>query len=482
MSLSKSHPDSPMSLSKSHPYSLMSDASRHDTTFHPASEVPRFPSKRTSPSDLGSQRLHAVVERSRASSRRQHQQPRPSPAQRPKLRNDLQHVGALLRNNLVDALPPSEDTLGDGPRFGEQTLDVLFYCLGTVPSDLGLLKSRADSRDYPQRAPEGHGQGQTPPGHTGTARSGHRGEDNEILNDADEEKRTSSDHEELVDLESILTLAELVNDHKHSTLKDLLRWDPKITKRLSFVHPKCLNQNLDFVKSTTNIDADILRFVKELTDQFPAPADIGALQTEDGRRRVPQHQNAQRQGSEREAKARAPLSSPTAKLARRQDVHRPKPAPGRSVWLGLDHTLSAPKGKRLDDGRSEAGEGSESTREGGLTILASQYVTKKSKLPQTFSRTDPLPWTCPSNTKWRDLGLHVFPRYVQETFCGENDRGGNRSSTTCWFGFYNCRPSTSAVQVLVRHTGSCNDSRVPQNMRRHYFLSVISINTGCLCL
>lgn len=137
--------------------------------------------------------------------------------------------------------------------------------------------------------------------------------------------------------------------------------------------------------------------------------------------------------------------------------------------------------KRASHQRQELDEGWGSVGQSERRVARSVAVTKRPKWTQALARGAPLPWVCASSTKWRDLGLHVFPRYVQETSCGEDSSGDNHENATCWFGFYNCRPSTSSVQVLVRHTGSCNDSRVPQNMRRHYFLSIISVSTGCIC-
>lgn len=92
-----------------------------------------------------------------------------------------------------------------------------------------------------------------------------------------------------------------------------------------------------------------------------------------------------------------------------------------------------------------------------------------------------LPWSCPTITRWRDLGTHVFPRYIQETICDANRTSGIAQPMTCWYGNYDCRPNSVTVPVMVRHSGNCNDNRVPLELRRRYFLSAVEINTACIC-
>ena len=241
------------------------------------------------------------------------------------------------------------------------------------------------------------------------------------------------------------------------------------------------NRKLDYAKSVTGTDANIVQLVKQLTDLFPFPADSDAEEGGEERREVLQRQDVQRQDTRRHAGLTVAKDGPTERLAQRQDADLAEPSATGSFRPSNDRPLWKREARALAGSQGEETESWRSVGQSERRVARSVAVTKRPKWTHALARGAPLPWVCASSTKWRDLGLHVFPRYVQETSCGEDTSGDNRDNATCWFGFYNCQPSTSSVQVLVRHTGSCNDSRVPQNIRRHYFLSIISVSTGCVC-
>ena len=500
-----------------------------DTKYRTKSEGPWSAGQRTPSSDSGSETPHDVLEGSGASSRFPDPRVRLSSAQRGKLLNYLQSVSVLLGSNGDDLPPPdtatATATANGTARWASRALHSLFHCFGAGPSHLVLLShGAATSSGRPQRTHEDQG-------HGGNEERGLLVEDSTTLADADE-KRASHQREELADVQSVLLLADLVSGPKHSALTALLRWDPMMTKRLSFVHPTCLNGKLDYAKTAPGTDANIVQLVKQLTDLFPFPADSDAEEGGEGRREVLQHQDVQRQDTRRYAGLTVARGGPTERPAQRQEADLAelsatgsfRPSNDRPLWKGQARELAgsqseetlaathsghpqrtledqrhgrneergllvedsttladADEKKRASHQRQELDEGWGSVGQSERRVARSVAVTKRPKWTQALARGAPLPWVCASSTKWRDLGLHVFPRYVQETSCGEDSSGDNHENATCWFGFYNCRPSTSSVQVLVRHTGSCNDSRVPQNMRRHYFLSIISVSTGCIC-
>ena len=439
------------------------------------SEGPWSAGQRTSSSDSGSETPHDVLEGSGASARSQDPRVRLSSAQRGKLLNYLQSVSVLLGSNVNELPPPDTATANGTARWASRALHSLFQCFGTGPSHMALLTHRpATSSGHPQRSHEDQG-------HGGNAERGLLVENSTTLADADEKKRASHQREELADVQSVSLLADLVSGPKHSALTALLRWDPVITKRLSFVHPTCLNGKLDYAKSVTGIDANIVQLVKQLTDLFPFPDDSDAEEGGEGRREVLQRQDVQRQDTRRHAGLTVARGGPTERPAQNQDGDLAETSATGSFRPSNDRPPWKGEARALAGSQSEETEGWRSVGQSERRVARSVAVTKRPKWTHALARGAPLPWVCASSTKWRDLGLHVFPRYVQETSCGEDTSGDNRDNATCWFGFYNCRPSTSSVQVLVRHTGSCNDSRVPQNIRRHYFLSIISVSTGCVC-
>ncbi|XP_006816636.1 protein trunk-like [Saccoglossus kowalevskii] len=61
-----------------------------------------------------------------------------------------------------------------------------------------------------------------------------------------------------------------------------------------------------------------------------------------------------------------------------------------------------------------------------------------------------LPWDCPSRTEWRDLGVHVFPRYIRYTVCG---------NSRCFFEHYNCLTQHLTVKILHKVKNRCTRFR-----------------------
>ncbi|KAL8571086.1 hypothetical protein ACOMHN_010547 [Nucella lapillus] len=344
--------------------------------------------------------------------------------------DNSQNVNPMLWNSLNDMNSSHSDPENPRKNSTDKMVNVIPNCLGIDPSDLSEVTSkRADPWAHTTHPVAG--EEQTRFGHK-TSIPEHTHKKNKAPNDSPGRKTPAIYHPNI--FKALSDLAESAKAYRQSIMGSLMQQHPRLFKRLSFVHPRCLTGKLDFVKSTANIDADILQFLTELTDA------VSPNLTETNSK-TPQNRQTQDRNSEKE-------SQPG--LVQQQK---------RS---GLNGTSTS--------------------------NLTSQNRTssKRTGPGHQFSPGNPLPWSCPSNTRWRDLGMHVFPRYVQETFCGEDnsneDDNINNNTPTCWYGFYHCRPTTSAVQVLVRHTGTCNDSRVPQNMRRHYFLTIISINTGCHCV
>ena len=60
--------------------------------------------------------------------------------------------------------------------------------------------------------------------------------------------------------------------------------------------------------------------------------------------------------------------------------------------------------------------------------------------------SDPPPWTCQTTSRWTDLGVDFFPRFIKLTTCATN---------TCWYGHYSCLPKEFQIKVLKRKSGVC---------------------------
>ena len=416
---------------------------------------------------------------------------------------------------------PSDPDLGPA-------MTLVLHCLPAPPvhTDLSFDLARAQGSNTSQTKGaetvsgiEDEGQWSIPP--SGRVQST---ESESLVADTYEDgKRNTPLKNHVMDLLSVML--ELAGAYRTDNLGKVLGWDPSVIKRLSFVHPRCLNENFNFLKSATNIDGDMLQFVKALTSSASAPGEglsgvsgprttvslpgqlhplneltgrladhkrivptplkakritLARTMTKDSKRSFVQYvQTLRHRANDAELERSFRNGEALTTNTEQQKEHQ---RPSVSKWVLSQPQFSQGQGSQQNVLNPLAG--------GDASLSSSAHiVSKRPKAVPAFSRDAPLPWACPSVTRWRDLGLHVFPRYVQETSCGQSiSRGGNAAtttttinSTTCWFGFYHCRPTTSAVQVLVRHTGSCNDSRVPQNIRRHYFLSVLNISTGCVC-
>nr|KAG5707338.1 hypothetical protein BaRGS_005305 [Batillaria attramentaria] len=265
-------------------------------------------------------------------------------------------------------------------------------------------------------------------------------------------------------------------------LQHVLQWDNAIAKRVSLVHPDLVDEPLDFVMSMNNIDPDLLYHVQELTEsgmRQPPDTDISRFLLADAR--TPWRVKRWVQ-SEYSLMA---LRRYTKTLKKSRKVHQ-------TVVTDVIRSL-------LSTFRSGTGKSRAATTFGFMPVAprSDRGLSKKMRkrgegagVSRGTSRVPP--WSCSVSTRWRDMGLHVFPRYIQETDCRRNNNSTHTPHShphphpdpdppTCYDGHYHCRPTTTAVQVLVRHPGNCNDSRVPVNIRDYYFLSVVTIPTGCQC-
>jgi len=105
--------------------------------------------------------------------------------------------------------------------------------------------------------------------------------------------------------------------------------------------------------------------------------------------------------------------------------------------------------------------------------LKKEHHRQKREITQS-----PLPWTCETKYEWIDMGPHHFPRFVRTAEC---------KSSSCFNGFFRCRPRRYKTKVLheIQSTDStsCEDDDVslPETLRPNFRFKSIEINLCCEC-
>ena len=93
---------------------------------------------------------------------------------------------------------------------------------------------------------------------------------------------------------------------------------------------------------------------------------------------------------------------------------------------------------------------------------------------EIFSAEIPLPWSCGSDIRWRNLGPDMYPRYVRDVQCGHQH--------SCWYGYYTCQPKYSSIRVLKRNRENCApDSALPVQLRQQWIFEEVQITICCEC-
>lgn len=96
-----------------------------------------------------------------------------------------------------------------------------------------------------------------------------------------------------------------------------------------------------------------------------------------------------------------------------------------------------------------------------------------------FLGNGPLPWTCETEYKWKDMGPEHYPRFVRTAECKKR---------LCFNGFFRCKPRRYKTKILRRLTGteaaSCEDDDVslPESLRNHWKFITVTINLCCDCV
>ncbi|KAH3856028.1 hypothetical protein DPMN_098608 [Dreissena polymorpha] len=88
----------------------------------------------------------------------------------------------------------------------------------------------------------------------------------------------------------------------------------------------------------------------------------------------------------------------------------------------------------------------------------------------------PSDWHCESNYRWKDLGRLHYPRFIKEVVC---------SSSTCYAGFFSCRPVFYQINVLsVKEPDddfTASNSVLPITLRSMWKFDIMDIAVGCQC-
>lgn len=85
-------------------------------------------------------------------------------------------------------------------------------------------------------------------------------------------------------------------------------------------------------------------------------------------------------------------------------------------------------------------------------------------------------FTCPTSTRWRDLGNRHYPRFLKEETC-------RSEALRCFNNFYTCRPVVYAVKVLTfRDQDDADDNRLPISLRDSWKFASIDIAVACQCV
>ena len=106
------------------------------------------------------------------------------------------------------------------------------------------------------------------------------------------------------------------------------------------------------------------------------------------------------------------------------------------------------------------------------------YVRETSQiyLNKTCIDSHPRPsdWTCRSESRWRDLGMRHYPRFVREVVC---------TSDTCYHDFYTCTPDYYSLVVLTtRHPRHGAETALPDQLRDDWIFNTVNVSVACMCM
>lgn len=120
---------------------------------------------------------------------------------------------------------------------------------------------------------------------------------------------------------------------------------------------------------------------------------------------------------------------------------------------------------------------SKSPTERFLKRIRRSAKSKKKKSSRRMPSQSDLPWKCPTQLVWRNLGTNHFPQFLRSVRC---------LSKHCWFSHFRCLPKAFTIKVLKRKSDECvpvpSSETKESRYEQHWVFEERAVTFCCECV